>query len=205
MMEISVLSPLRATVLAFVIGFAPSVFAQDEASSDTEEVAAEQPKQLSDETIDTLFERLVEAEEREASRIEKEITDRWAKSGSDSADLLLIRGRKALEKREIKKAIAHFSRLIAFKPDFAEGWNARATAHFADRNLGRALSDLYEVLRIEPRHFGAMIGLGLIMESLDRDDDAHAAFSAAQEIHPNIDGAGDGIERLKKSVEGQPI
>ncbi len=205
MMEISVFSPLRVTVFVLVIGFAPSALAQDNAVPDTDEAVTEQQTQLSDETMDVLFERLAKAEEREASRIEKEITDRWAKSGSDSADLLLIRGRKALEKREMKKAIAHFSRLIAFKPDFAEGWNARATAHFADRNLGRALADLYEVLRIEPRHFGAMIGLGLIMESLDREDDAHAAFTAAQEVHPNVDGAGDGIERLKKSVEGQPI
>ena len=199
------LSPLRLAALAFALCLAPGAFAQEGSAPVGEEVVAEKPKQLSDETLDGLFERLANAEEREAARIENEITDRWAKSGSDSADLLLIRGRKALKKREFKKAIAHFSRLIALRPDFAEGWNARATAHFADRNLGRSVADLYEVLRLEPRHFGAMIGLGLIMEGLDRDEEAHAAYSAAQEIHPNVDGAKDGLERLRKSVEGEPI
>ena len=199
------LSPLRLTSIALILGLSAPALAQDDTPTETEEVVAEKPKQLSDETTEALFERLGEANEREAVRIENEIVERWSKSGSDSADLLLIRGRKALEKRDFKKAIAHFSRLIAFRPDFAEGWNARATAHFADRNLGRSVADLYEVLRLEPRHFGAMIGLGLIMEGLDRDDEAHAAYSAAQEIHPNVDGAEDGLERLRKSVEGEPI
>ncbi len=199
------LSPLRLATAVLFLGLTAPGFAQDEGAPEGGQVIAEKPKQLSDETIDSLFDQLAEADERRAARIESEITDRWEKSGSDSADLLLLRGRKALAKRDFKKAIAHFSRLIAFRPDFAEGWNARATAHFADRNLGRSVADLYEVLRLEPRHFGAMIGLGLIMEGWDREDEAYAAYSAAQAIHPNVDGAADGLERLRKSVEGQPI
>jgi len=149
MMKFSKLSSLRIAIVAVFLGFAPSAFAQEASVSDDNDAFAETPKQLSDETMDVLFERLAKAEEGEASRIESEITDRWAKSGS--------------------------------------------------------LADLYEALRIEPRHFGALIGLGLIMEGLDRDDDAHAAFTAAKKIHPNIDGAEEGIERLRKAVEGQPI
>lgn len=199
------LLPLRIASLALLLGAAAPVFAQEAAPEDAEAAASEQPKQLSDETLEGLFERLAGADERQAARVEAEISERWSKSGSDSADLLLIRGRKALRKKEFKKAIGHFSRLIAFRPDFAEGWNARATAHFAEKNLGRALADLYEALRIEPRHFGALIGVALIMEGLDRKDDAYAAFKAAQELHPNVDGAKAGLERLKKSVEGEPI
>jgi len=198
------LLPLRIASLALILSVTPAL-AQDDAAEETEVTTAEQPKQLSDETLEGLFERLAEADERQASRVEDEISERWSKSGSDSADLLLIRGRKAMRKKEFKKAIAHFSRLIAFRPDFAEGWNARATAHFADKNMGRALADLYEALRLEPRHFGAMIGLALIMESLDRKDDAYAAFRAAQDLHPNVNGAEAGLERLKKSVQGEPI
>jgi len=198
------LSPLRVTLLGILLTAAPAL-AQEQPAPETEKAVAEKPKQLSDETLDGLFERLAEAEEREAGRIEEEISERWSDSGSDSADLLLLRGRKALRKKETKKAIAHFSRLIALRPDFAEGWNARATAHFAQKDLGRSLADLYEVLRLEPRHFGAMIGLGLIMEGLDRDAEAHAAFKAALELHPNVSGAQDGLERLRKAVEGEPI
>ena len=198
------LLPLRIASLAILLSATPAI-AQDDTSNDAEEAVSEQPVQLSDETLEGLFKRLAEADERQASRIEDEITERWSKSGSDSADLLLIRGRKAMRKKEFKKAAAHFSRLIAFRPDFAEGWNARATAHFADKNLGRALADLYEALRLEPRHFGALIGIALIMESLDRKDDAYAAFKAAQDLHPNVDGAKAGLERLRESVEGEPI
>ncbi len=198
-------SILRAGVMAFAFCCAGAAFSQDVQEDPADTAQTEPPAQLSDETMESLFEKLSMADGRLASRIEDEITDRWSKSGSDSADLLLLRGRKALEKRDIKKAIAHFSRLIALRPDFAEGWNARATAYFADRNLGRSLADLYETLRIEPRHFGALIGLGLILERLDRDDDAHAAFSAARDLHPNIDGAKEALERLEESVVGQPI
>ena len=196
--------PLRLVMMAVFLVAAPA-YAQDEGEVDAAPVEAEKPKQLSDETMDTLFERLAEADERDAARLENEITDRWSKSGSDSADLLLLRGRKAMEKRDFKKAIAHFSRLIALRPEFAEGWNARATAHFADKSLGRSLADLYEVIRIEPRHFGAMIGMGLIMEGLDREDEAHAAYKAAKDIHPNVDGADAGLERLRETVEGEAI
>lgn len=196
---------LRLAMIAGCLAIVPA-HAQTEEPAQQEAVAEiEEPKQLSDETLDGLFIRLREAEAREAGRIEREIEERWSKSGSDSADLLLLRGRKALEKRDFKKAIAHFSRLIAFEPDFAEGWNARATAYFANRNLGRSLADLYEVLRLEPRHFGAMIGLALIMEGLDRDDEAHAAYKAARDVHPNVEGAEEGMERLRKTVEGEAI
>lgn len=198
------LLPLRIASLALLLGATP-VLAQDATPEEAEVAEAEQPKQLSDESLDGLFERLGKAEEREAGRIENEISERWSKSGSDSADLLLIRGRKAMRKKEFKRAISHFSRLIAFRPDFAEGWNARATAHYAERNLGRALADLYEALRLEPRHFGALIGVALIMEGLDRKDDAFAAFKAAQDLHPNIDGAEAGLDRLREAVEGEPI
>ena len=198
------LSTLRIASLGILLCTAPA-YAQETTSEEGEVAASEEPKQLSDETLEGLFDRLAVADERQAARVEDEIIERWSKSGSDSADLLLIRGRKALRKKEFKKAIGHFSRLIAFRPDFAEGWNARATAHYAEKSFGRALADLYEVLRIEPRHFGALIGVALIMEGLDRKDDAYAAFKAAQELHPNVDGAEAGLERLKESVEGEPI
>lgn len=198
------LSALRLASVMVLLAAMPA-HAQSDEAPDTVAAEPEKPTPLSEETLETLFTRLAEADKRDAARIENEITERWSKSGSDSADLLLLRGRKALEKRDFKKAIAHFSRLIAFRPDFVEGWNARATAHFANRDLGRSLADLYEVLRLEPRHFGAMIGMALIMEGLDRDSEAHAAYTAAQELHPHVDGAEEGLERLRKSVLGEPI
>lgn len=184
---------------------ASPALAQEKPAAAEDTAAPERPAQLSDESMDNLFESLAVADSREAARIENEILDRWSSSGSDSIDLLVLRGRRALDKRDFKKAIAHFSRAIAFDPKHVSGWNGRATAYFADRQLGRSLADLYEVLRLEPRHFGAMIGLGLIFEALDQDAEASAAYEEAQRLHPHIEGAKDGLERLRKSVKGEEV
>ncbi len=170
----------------------------------TEEPAA--PEQMADLSLDALFGRLTASkDDKEAARYTKEISERWSTSGSDTLDLLLIRGRKAMRSGDHDKAVAHFSRLIAFAPEFAEGWNARATAYFAQEDFGYALADLYHVMRLEPRHFGALSGMALIFESLDMERQALTAYREALTIHPHLDGAKAGVERLEEKVQGQPI
>lgn len=189
--------------LAAALLIASPLLAQE--AEDAEATATERPEQMSDLSLETLYDRLSEADAKDADRLSDEIIDRWSRSGSASIDLLLQRGRKAMQAKDYDKALSHFSRLIAFEPRFAEGWNARATAHFAREEYGFALSDLYNALRLQPKHYGALSGLAIILESLDNEDGALEAYRAALAVHPHLEGAKAGVERLKEKVAGQPI
>ncbi len=137
--------------------------------------------------------------------VERKIWAEWSRSGSASMDLLLSRGRIAMEKRDFAKAIEHLTALTDHAPDFAEGWNARATAFFNAGEYGLSIADIQRTLVLNPRHFGAMQGFGRIMEELGHESDALAAYQAAAAIHPQRQGLKEAIERLEKTVSGQDI
>lgn len=120
-------------------------------------------------------------------------------------DFLLERGRKTLEADEIGVAIDHLTALIDHAPDFAEAYNARATAYYRAGLYGPSLSDIREVLRRNPRHFGALGGLGLILEEIGEPAGALEAYRRVAELYPNRDGLADAIRRLEHEVDGQDI
>ncbi len=155
--------------------------------------------------LDDLFDRLPDADAREAENIEREIWIEWSKSGSASMDLLLERGRDAMAAGMPDVAVEHLTALIDHAPDFAEGWNARATAYFQTGDLGPSVSDIGHVLTLNPRHFGALAGLGMIFEQLDQPDKALEVYEAALAINPHLNAVKDSIERLEKTVAGQDL
>lgn len=173
------------------------------------ETAAEDPRTLSrEERLTRAFAALLsaEAEDEETWRqAEREIAQLWSKSGSASADLLLRRGREALQRDDTAQAAQHFDDVVNLAPDFAEGWNMRATLYFQQEALGESLADIAEVLAREPRHFGALSGLGTILESIDQDKNAIAAFREALKHHPNLEGALEAVKRLAPSTDGRGI
>ncbi len=120
-------------------------------------------------------------------------------------DLLLTRGRDALEEGDNIKAIRHFTALIDHAPDFAEGYNGRATAYFQVGRFGLSLEDIRQTLRLNPRHFAAMSGLALILEELGQKEDALAAWREVEKLHPNREGLKDAIARLEREVEGETL
>lgn len=155
--------------------------------------------------LDDLFLRLKTAEEAEAGRIEREIWLEWSKSGSPAEDLLLQRGKDALDLGDYPAAIEHFTAIIDQDPDFAEAWNARATAYYMAGDFGPSVADIGKVLTLNPRHFGALSGLALILEDSGKPEKALEVYRAALAIHPYLKGATEAIERLSKEAEGQEL
>jgi tetratricopeptide (TPR) repeat protein len=155
--------------------------------------------------LDDLFRRLATAGEGEAGRIETEIWIEWSKSGSPALDLLLQRGRDALELGDTTAAIEHFTAIIDQDPSFAEGWNARATAFYQAGEYGPSLADIAQVLTLNPRHFGALSGLASILEETGKTEKALQAYKAALAIHPHLAGAAEAVKRLEAQGTGQEL
>ena len=163
------------------------------------------PVSADDAELEALFEGLKGADGMAAAQIEGRIYEIWSQSGSPSMDLLLTRGRDALEEGDTVKAIRHFTALIDHAPDFAEGYNGRATAYFQVGRYGLSLEDIRQTLRLNPRHFAAMSGLALILEEIGRPDDALEAWREVEKLHPNREGLQDAIKRLEREVEGETL
>ena len=157
------------------------------------------------EALDDLFSRLKEADGRAASRIEREIWNEWSKSGSPAMDLLLQRGRDAMAAGRNDEAIEHLTALVDHAPEFAEGWNARATAYYNARQFGPSIADIAHTLSLNPRHFGALSGLGAIFEELGRKDKALEVYRAALAIHPHLAGVTEAVKRLEKELGGTEL
>lgn len=156
--------------------------------------------------LDDLFARLAATEDAaEAGRIEAEIWIEWSRSGSPSMDLLFKRGQEAMEMGDAQAAIEHFTALIDHDPAFTEAWNARATAYYTAGEIGPSLADIAHVLNANPRHFGAITGLALILEESGKPEKALEAFRAAAAIHPHMADVNAAIARLEKTLEGQEL
>jgi tetratricopeptide (TPR) repeat protein len=156
--------------------------------------------------IDFLFQALKAAPDDETARlIEGRIWALWLVSGSDTADLLMSRARAAIEQNDADLAIQLLDAIIELKPDYAEAWNRRATLYFEKHDYGRAMSDIAQVLAREPRHFGALSGLGLIMQDIGDDKHALEAYRKAVEVYPRLKGMEEKIKTLKEKVEGRDL
>lgn len=157
------------------------------------------------EALDGLFAALAEAGESEWEPLQQQIMARWARSPSPSMTLLLARATRAMEREDFETALAFLDDLVRLAPDFPEAWNRRATLHFLREDYGRSLADIQRTLALEPRHFGAMAGLGIILDRLDREAEALRVYRRALEIHPHLEGAKEAVERLTLEVEGRPL
>ena len=166
---------------------------------------ASAPAYADEARLDTLFEALAQPDEIGWEGIEDAIWEEWSQTGSPSLDYLLERGREAMSAGDTEVAIEHFTALIENAPDFAEGYNDRATAYFEAGLYGPALADIGRTLALEPRHFGALAGLALILEDTGNLEGAHDAYEAARAIHPHRPDLREAVQRLEAELQGTAI
>jgi len=156
--------------------------------------------------LDFLFGALKAAPDNETAKaIEERIWALWFVSGSDTADLLMTRVKTAVEGKDLDLAVQLLDAIVEIKPDYVEAWNRRATLFFMKKDYGRALADIRQVLAREPRHFGALSGLGLIMQELGDDKRALDVFRRALAVHPHLERIPDVVKQLTEKVEGRDI
>ena len=157
------------------------------------------------EHVAQLLERLAREDLEHWHRIERDLVNAWSQSGSATMDLLLERGRAALAEGETEAAIEHLTALTDHAPGFAEGWHSRATAYFEAGLIGPALADLERALALNPDHFGALTGIGTIMEQTGHPDRALRAYEAAQAIHPHHPRIEAALVRVTHALGGWDI
>ena len=159
-----------------------------------------------DPRLDGLFSELKAAETMAAvAGIESQIWYIWSLSNDAAVDRILAGGTAAMNNRAYDAALTSFNTIIEMKPEFAEGWNKRATLYYLTGAFARSIADVERTLALEPRHFGALSGLGLINMALDRPAKALAAFEAALEVHPHMPHAKQMIKRLRPILENSTI
>src|SRR3977135_2336582 len=162
------------------------------------------PAQRGDKTqnLDRLFEALKVAPDDESAKyVENRIWAIWLGSPSDTANLLMGRVKTAVDGKDLDLAIKLLDAVIDIRPDFVEAWNRRATVYYTKKDFGKALADIHEVLAREPRHFGALSGLGIILQELGDDKRALDVFRRALAVHPRLERIPDLVKRLSGKVD----
>ena len=156
--------------------------------------------------LDFLFEALKVAPDADSAKlVEGRIWALWMVSGSDTTDLLMSRSKTAVDNKDTVLAIRLLDAVTALRPDYVEGWNRRATLHFTNKDYGKSLADIRQVLAREPRHFGALSGLGVIMQEFGEEKLALEAFRRALAVNPHLQKIPDFVKTLTEKVEGRDI
>lgn len=170
--------------------------------------AAERPKSETrrPSTLDDLFARLAAAgDETEAKGIENLIERRFARSGSDTADLLMSRAVEALEGKDAPLAIELLDRVTQLRPGWAEAWHRRAAAFYMLEDPADAMADLHKALSAEPRHFAAWAALGHVYMASGDKRRALDAYRKALALHPYLADAKKVVDRISPEIEGRDL
>ena len=156
--------------------------------------------------LDALFGELKrERNEKAAERIASRIGEEWNHSGSASIDLMMGWSQTAMEDKKFDVALDFLDQVVTMEPSYAEGWNRRATVHFMMQNYAKSMADISHTLELEPRHFGALAGMGQILKNSGRDELALQAWQRVLDIYPMMRNAQNEVATLSEELAGEGI
>lgn len=156
--------------------------------------------------LDFLFGAMkVAPDDASARYVEARIWSIWMQTSSDTASLLMSRAKTAVDAKNYDVALRLLDKVTTLRPEYIEGWNRRATIHYLQNDYSAALADIRQVLAREPRHFGALAGLGMILEDIGDDRHALDAFRRALAINPRLEKVPEMVKTLTEKVEGRDI
>jgi tetratricopeptide (TPR) repeat protein len=138
-----------------------------------------------------------------AKLIEQQIWEIWRESDDAVISALMRAGIVAMTREDYPVALERFDRLVKQAPDFAEGWNKRATVRYLMGNFPASVSHIEHTLELEPRHFGALSGLGLIYYAIEEPAAALRSFEAALVIDPHLDETRQRVKELRQELAGR--
>lgn len=191
------ITPKVILIALVCVGSPAPAFAQSPPAGPSPEFVAEKARAL-----DTLFTALGRtALQPDADRIVEQILTVWARSGRSDIDLLLVKADAAIQTRSYGLAALLLDEVVDDAPFFAEGWNRRATLRVVMGDTAGALADIEKTLSLEPRHFGALAGRGMIHVGAGRWADALAAYRAALAVNPFLPERHQVIPELERKVE----
>lgn len=212
----------RPIIARFVAAFFCTIIVYSSGNAQTQEVPLPQIKPLESlkldppvkplptvefpKDLDGLFVQLKRTRDQKlAERISTRIWELWQTSDSKSVDLLTNWARAAAGTQRFAKALDLLDQVVVLRPQYAEGYNQRATLHFMMENYGKSVADIERTLALEPRHYGALAGLASILERLDQKPKALETWYRALEIYPAMKSAQDAVIRLEEDLTGSGI
>lgn len=168
-------------------------------------LASDDQRSEADKRLADLFATLKKTRNsRAAKRIADEIWGEWFRSGSASIDLMMKWSNDAVAKEQFNIALDFLDQIVTLSPEYAEGWNRRATLHYNMLNFNKSMADIQKVLALEPRHFGALSGMATILERNGKKRAALAAWQRALDVYPAMQSGQAALIRLSDELEGDP-
>ena len=159
-----------------------------------------------DPELPALFERLQQdLTPQEAAEVDRRIWILWLHSEDKTINRLMAQGMIAMQRGALDRALERFNEIVEQAPDFAEGWNKRATVLYMMGRHRESVADVQSVLNLEPRHYGALSGLGMILVAIGREEEALEWLRRALEVNPYLDGVRLLTDQIGERLKGKRI